>query len=403
VNARADSLDPFALARWQADHDRAATRKGPELLARKRERMLRSPHAFLRGTAPLFYRLLAARPSLAPGPSDRGWIVGDLHVENFGAWRAEHPTRPRRGDDRVVFDVNDLDLAALGPWRVDLARLTTSLLLAARDRGLDGARAVAVARSLLDAWRDAAFGDRRAPPPPAPVARLVAAVGERTRGEMLGSRTESVAGRRRFVRGPRYADLAGGRAEKCARAFGRYLDALPPARRPGEREADIEDVAFRIAGTGSLGVLRVAVLTRGGGPPDGEWIFELKETLPLPASPLLEGPDVAPAERVALAHRSCLARLPRMLGTTAVGRRSMLVRRLAPQEDKLDLAALPPGELECVARHLGALAGRAHRRGAAGRPRRAWRDGELDAVLRGAVSLAGLHVAAWLAWSATDP
>jgi hypothetical protein len=81
----------------------------------------------------------------------------------------------------------------------------------------------------------------------------------------------------------------------------------------------------------------------------------------------------------------------------------MLVRRLAPQEDKLDLAALDLGEFGAVARHLGALAGLAHRRGADARPRRIWRDADLDGVVRVAASLAGLHVATWLAWCATAP
>lgn len=49
--------------------------------------MLASPHAFLRGAAPLFYEILAARPDLAAGPPGEGWIVGDMHLENVGAYR----------------------------------------------------------------------------------------------------------------------------------------------------------------------------------------------------------------------------------------------------------------------------------------------------------------------------
>jgi uncharacterized protein (DUF2252 family) len=399
VNADAPTHpDPIALARWQDAYDRAATRGAPGLLARKQERMARSPHAFLRGSAPMFYQLLATRPQLAPGPDDGGWIVGDLHVENFGAWRVDG--RDRRRGGRVVFDVNDFDLAACGPWRLDLARLVTSVLLAAGDRAVDGRQAVQLARALLDGWRDAAFGDGPAPAAPPSIAGLVAAVAARTREGMLATRTVAVDGERRFVRGPRYADLSAGRAAECARAFARYATSLPEPRRPTPEEAEVEDLAFRVAGTGSLGVLRVAVLTRGHGPPDGGWIFDMKETRPLPEGSLLRAPPGDPAERVVQACLACLEHAPRMLGTTRVGARSMLVRRLAPQEDKLDFDGLDAAGFESVARHLGALAGSAHRRGAARRPARAWRGRDLEAIVQGAVALAGLHVSAWLAWCA---
>jgi hypothetical protein len=50
--------------------------------------------------------------------------VGDLHVENFGTWRDS--------DGRLVWGVNDFDEAFLYPYTMDLVRLTTSALLAAR-------------------------------------------------------------------------------------------------------------------------------------------------------------------------------------------------------------------------------------------------------------------------------
>ncbi len=392
------TLDPVALARWQHEADRAATRKMPELLARKRARMARSPHAFLRGSAGLFDRMLTLSPDLMGGPPGGGWIVGDLHVENFGAFRGETAARAKRRD-RVVFDLNDLDLAVVGPWRYDLARLTTSLLLAARERGLDGDGTVRVARAALTSWRDAVFGDGPTPAPPAYIQRLVEKVGARTHGSMLADRTTVVRGRRRFTRGERYGDLSDERVEKITRAFARYLAALPDEHRPGGDEGSVVDVAFRVAGTGSLGVLRAAVLTRGRGG-DGEWIFDLKETLDPPALKGVTIPATEPAERVVAAMRGCLEVVPRMLGTTRVGRRSMLVRRLSPQEDKVDVADVDAGELAGVAQHLGAVTARAHLRGRDGAAGRAWSDAELDGVLARSTALAGAHVATWLAWCA---
>jgi hypothetical protein len=86
-----------------------------------------------------------------------------------------------------------------------------------------------------------------------------------------------------------------------------------------------------------------------------------------------------------------------MLGTTKLGGLSMLVRRLAPQEDKLLLSQLREEDLLPLAHYLGALTGAAHRRGASRPPKKAWRKGDRKLVIDHAITLAGLHEAAYLA------
>jgi hypothetical protein len=76
----------------------------------------------------------------------------------------------------------------------------------------------------------------------------------------------------------------------------------------------------------------------------------------------------------------------------------MLVRRLTPQEDKLDLAHIPKEQLEGVARLLGALIGRAHVRGVVGRKPRTWTVSDRQYVIDCAVRMAGFHEAAYLAF-----
>jgi hypothetical protein len=78
---------------------------------------------------------------------------------------------------------------------------------------------------------------------------------------------------------------------------------------------------------------------------------------------------------------------------------SMLVRRLAPQEDKLDWTTLQPGDLDPLARHLGALLGAAHRRGATRKPKRAWDGDDRAGILARAIALAGAHEAMYLAYA----
>jgi sulfur relay (sulfurtransferase) complex TusBCD TusD component (DsrE family) len=97
--------------------------------------------------------------------------------------------------------------------------------------------------------------------------------------------------------------------------------------------------------------------------------------------------------------RSSLEHPPRMLGSTRIGSTSLFVRRLAPQEDKLDLSKASVADLGEVAAFVGACAGAGHARGATRAPKRAWTDGECEELLSHAIELAGIHEAAYLAYS----
>jgi uncharacterized protein (DUF2252 family) len=397
------AIDPLRLARRQIEIDRERTGRFPHLHQHKAERMSASPLALLRGAAPLFYELLDAHPTLTEGPRGEGWLVGDCHLENFGAFRTGalrvEETQRAHAAEKVVFDLNDFDDAFIGPWRFDVVRLATSLILGGREIGLDGQRTLALCDELLAAHAGAAFHRRRTPVAPDCVTSLVEKVQRRTRPELLNARTQVVDGHRRFVRGPRYEDLPKKLRAKAERAFAKYVKRLPEAERPPAEAVEfIDDAAFRVAGTGSLGCLRIALLVRGRGGVDGGWIFDMKEEDEPSAACLVRPPKLEPAERVATGIRSCVAHPPRMIGTTRLRGSSMFVRRLAPQEDKLDWTTLRQGDLEPLARHLGALLGAAHRRGGTRIPARPWSDAERARLLGSAISLAGIHEAMYLAY-----
>jgi hypothetical protein len=89
-----------------------------------------------------------------------------------------------------------------------------------------------------------------------------------------------------------------------------------------------------------------------------------------------------------------------MLGSATLAGMPLLVRRLAPQEDKLDLGRLDLSALPELAAHLGALLGAAHRRGggAEAKTATAWTDDALSGIVERAIVLAGIHEAAYLAF-----
>jgi uncharacterized protein (DUF2252 family) len=396
------TIDPVRLARRQIAIDRERTGRHPHLFNHKIARMAVSPLAFLRGSAPLFYELLERHPALSEGPAGDGWLVGDAHLENFGAYRAGPLTlrdSTRTLDrERVVFDVNDFDEAFVGPWRWDLLRLVTSLVLGGREMGADGPSTLALCDALVDAYVGTVFDRRRAPVPPPAVTSLVERVRARTRKQLLDARTMIVRGTRRFVRGPRYLELVPKLRAKAERAFAKYVGRLSGPERPSGRALEVLDAAFRVAGTGSLGSLRIAVLVRGKGGADGAWIFDMKEEGIPAAACVVRPPRLEPAERVSEAIHACVTHPPRMIGTTRLRGYSMLVRRLTPQEDKMDLTKLRSEDLQPLARYFGALLGAVHRRGAKRTPKKPWNDDDRAHLFSSAIALAGAHESTYLAY-----
>lgn len=388
-------FDPFALAARQSDLDRAATAETPALLARKRFRLSPSPHTFLRGSAPLFYEILARRPDLAAGPADEGWIVGDMHLENVGAYRSDL--------DDVVFALNDFDDGTIGPLRLDVLRLSTSVLLAGRDFRATGAQAIALVEQLVASYNDALAGGA-APPQPSDVRALVQKVKERSNKALLDARAPADGkGKRRFGRGERYRDLAPEIAARVPALLDAYVAALGP-RAPGKAsEWKVEDAALRVAGNGSLGVLRIAILVRDNA--GEERLVELKECRQGSTTTLFQpraGHWAHEADRSVKAAQALLAAPPRHLAALEAEGRSFAGRRLFPQEDKLALDAMHPGaSLDALVRLIGHLVGAAHARGAAAlgapAPKR-WTSTEVGAVIDHAVELAGMMEAIYLAW-----
>lgn len=389
-------MEPRRLAQRQLELDRQRTARFPALLARKLSRMKASPLAFLRGSAPLFYELLAAEPDLAAGPPGNGFIQGDAHLENFGAfspavheggvWKKGHAT----------FQLNDFDEATRAEWRWDVLRLTTSLVLAGRELGQNGPAVLGLCELLLKSHAAAAFSDVPLPALPRPVAELVEKVDRRSSKKLLDDRTVGVGPTRRFVRGERYTEPPAAAAQAVSAALSLFAERTADKGGPRPEQLEIRDVAFRIAGTGSLGSLRLAVLTRGKGDDDGGWLFDLKEQSGCSVdvlSPRAPGPSRA--AEVEQAFRACIELPPRMLGTSRLAEYDVLVRRLTPQEDKLSLTRLKSSELAAVATYLGALLGAAHRRGRSAEfP--AWSSRDLGGILERAVTLAGVHEAVYL-------
>ena len=136
MGTRPDRPDPVALLEEQG-----ATRL-PELVPIRHGRMLVSPFTYYRGAA----LSMASDLSTTPVSGFTVQLCGDAHLSNFGIFGS-----PER---HLVFDVNDFDETAPGPWEWDLKRLAASLEIAGRDNGLTSKERARIVRRAAKSYRD---------------------------------------------------------------------------------------------------------------------------------------------------------------------------------------------------------------------------------------------------------
>jgi uncharacterized protein (DUF2252 family) len=111
--------DPVALLEGQA------ASRVPELVPIRYGRMLVSPFTFFRGAALIMASDLAGTPRSGLNVQ----LCGDAHLMNFGVFGS-----PERS---LVFDINDFDETAPGPFEWDVKRLGASFAIAGRDNGFN--------------------------------------------------------------------------------------------------------------------------------------------------------------------------------------------------------------------------------------------------------------------------
>jgi uncharacterized protein DUF2252 len=274
----------------------------------KHEQMAASLFSFFRAT---FYRWVQVWPEICPDLDRAPHLlsVGDLHVENFGTWSDS--------DGRLIWGVNDFDEASLFPYTMDLVRLATSALLAAREQKL-AMKPKDSSAAILEGY-------------------------ERVMEE----------GGRPFVLGESH-DWLRAIAENKLRdpvVFWAKIDRLPPVKGeiPESAREAMEHllpepnmryrVAKRIAGLGSLGHLRLVAIAEWKG---GRVAREAKALTPSALHWL--NPKRAPGE---ILYAAILLRAVRCPDPYVQMRGHWIVRRLSPHCSRIELAALGTNREEC--------------------------------------------------------
>jgi uncharacterized protein (DUF2252 family) len=277
LNAKRSSHGDWSPAPGRPDpvsllEEQARTRLA-ELVPIRYGRMLSSPFAFYRGAALVMASDLATTPVSGIDVQ----ACGDAHVSNFGVFA---------GPDReLVFDVNDFDETARGPWEWDVKRLAASLEIAGRDRNFTAAERTGAVLDCVRAYRDAMarfaqMGNLECWYTRMRADALVAVAGVLTRSQQARTRaalakaqrktssaaiaklTVSVNGSLRFASQPPLlvpvSELVGSDdAREAVDEFNRLLDLYAASLAPPVRHLlssyRFVDLARKVVGVGSVG------------------------------------------------------------------------------------------------------------------------------------------------------
>lgn len=129
--------DPVALLRSQGKT------RVKQLLPLRYERMSASAFTFYRGGA----LIMASDLSGTPSTEIIVQACGDAHISNFGLFLS-----PER---RTVFDINDFDETARGPWEWDIKRLAASVEICGCDNGFSKKQRKAAVLECVRGYREA--------------------------------------------------------------------------------------------------------------------------------------------------------------------------------------------------------------------------------------------------------
>ncbi len=352
-----------------------------KLVPIKYQRMEASAFGFFRGAVPIMAADLACHPTTGLITQ----LCGDAHVENLGAFAAL--------DNRIVFDLNDFDETIRGPFEWDVKRLATSILLAGREAGIrraDRDEAVAIFTSryrrtmrrfsnipVLELARYQIHRLRHVGPMPAIFAqaerstplRLVEKLTEPVVPEGAGRDGKKIgSGARRFRSEPPWLErIVGGQAPKILNSLDQYAKTLQPERQHFLAQYMPVDVAFKVVGTGSVGLRDYVVYMEGHGRPahSDPLFLQIKEEPPSAYARYI--PEGASAwthqgHRVMDGQRAMQLTSDPFLGYTTIDNREYLVRQLNDHKAALDLETLTAPNLHGYADLCGELLARGHAR-----------------------------------------
>ena len=295
----------------------------------KYKRIAENEFRFLRGTCHLFYEDLSKKNGLPVSPVT--WICGDLHLENFGSFK---------GNNRLVyFDLNDFGEAILAPTSWEIARIITSIFVAFDSLQIDPPKAEKIAGLFLETYSVTLKKGKALYIEPQVAKGIIhdflTMVANRKQKELLRDRTSGKGDNLRLlIDNDRHFALDKNLKKELQDHIMQWI----------RKEKHIDnfrclDIAFRIAGTGSIGINRYCFLFRHLIKGKSYLLLDMKEVT---ASSLLPYTSVQQphwsneAERICTIENYMQNTSPALLGATNFRNADYIIRELQPSSDKID-------------------------------------------------------------------
>lgn len=318
----------------------------------KYSKMAESPYSFFRGSAYLFYSDVSREWFPYHTAADRPtWIQGDLHLENFGAFR--------NGNGALVYDINDFDEGCLGSYLYDLLRMSASIALAGRELGLDEGELVESVEAYLEAYyrQIRRFAEREEDPSrlqfgedntDGNIRKLLRKLEKREPHKFMLSVTAG-HGAGRFLRSEELAEVEADTGEALLAAWKEYVALLGKERRIDPHFFTIKDMAVkRGSGTASIGLDRYYLLIegKGAGEAPDDVVLEVKEArVPVPAFFLPYREEfwrqfAHQGMRVAVTQQAMHHQADPFLGYLTLEGKHFYIRERSPYKKKLKLEDL---------------------------------------------------------------
>lgn len=384
-SAARESLSLRALADFEpGDRDiveliaRQNASRVPELLPLRAERMSQSAFTFYRGTANIMAFDLAQQTSTGLDLV----ICGDAHISNFGLFAS-----PER---KLIFDLNDFDEAATGPFEWDVRRLVTSAVIAARTQNFRENDIQKIAKSCAESYRvalasmlempaldrlfsvrdedsirDGLSGDKALKIFDAAAKKAKKRTNAKASKKLLERASE---GEWRFIENPPVlTHVETESAEFLEELFEEYLKTVRPDVALLLSTYQLTDVVLRVVGVGSVGTRCYLVALTG--PDEEHLILQIKEasesvvaTNHVRAEPSIDllPPSAPHGQRVITYQQVMQAASDPFLGHIEGREHQFYVRQFRDQKGSIEIDGMSPSEFEVYARGCASLLARAH-------------------------------------------
>ena len=323
----------------------------PDMVQLKYQLMSENAFRFFRGTCHLFYEDLSKVREFPSSPPT--WICGDLHLENFGSFK---------GNNRMVyFDLNDFDEAILAPLCWEVSRALTSIFVAFNTLKIKPAEAKKVAGLFLKTYTEILTGGKAYYIDPRTatgiVKHFIKTIKKRKENDFIQHLCNvKGSGLKIAIDNKMHFEL-----DKALKAeLKQLISNWMKHSREWPNNYIVKDAAFRVAGTGSVGLKRYMFLLQSTRDKKKLVFVEMKQTRSSSLAPYvtIKQPEwKSEAERLIFIKQKMQNISPALLSQIIFKNDVYVLQEMQPVADKINFKLIEESndDLEGVIKDMAML------------------------------------------------